>query len=186
MGGTDGQAKVVGGGNGGHCDQFRAGSLGIGQMLLADFFSDGHNDALPTDHRSHTQRQGHSHLDPDGDKFGGLIDLALVIGEDRILFGGKGGVVILLHQADGFAGHIHVVAHVRLLVRGNRLEFLIECHFVIQVLNQLTEGQDRIRLQLFAGNVTGDFGAGVGANIPVLSTCLSRILPACSEAAIKA
>ena len=77
--------------------------------------------------------------------------------------GGEGRVVALLHQADGFAGHVHVVADVGLLLGRNRLELLVEGHFVVQILDQFAERQNRVRLQLLGADVVGDLGAGIGA-----------------------
>ena len=103
------------------------GALRVGQVFLADFFADGDDDALPADHGAHAERQGNRHLHPGGNELGGLVDFALVGWSDGSVLGrGEGGVVVLLHEPDGLAGHVHVVAHVGLLVGGDGLELLVE------------------------------------------------------------
>ncbi len=82
--------------------------------------------------------------------------------------GGEGRIVVLLHQANGFAGHIHVVADVGLVLRGNRLEDLVESDFVVQVLDQFAQRQNRVRLHLLGADVVGHLGAGIGAEDAVL------------------
>ena len=71
--------------------------------------------------------------------------------------------MVFLHEPDGLAGHIHVVAHVGLLVGGDGLEFLVECDFVAQILNQLAQRENRVGLELLGADVVGDRGARVGA-----------------------
>jgi hypothetical protein len=73
-----------------HGNQLGACALGVGEVLLADLFADGDDDALPADHGSHAQRQGDGDLDPDGDELGGLVYCALVGGECLCLGGGEG------------------------------------------------------------------------------------------------
>ena len=75
------------------------------------------------------------------------------------------GLWLLLHQTDGFAGDVHVVADVGLLVGGNRFEFLVESDFVAQVLDQFAQGEDGVGLQLLGADVIGDGGAGVGDRV---------------------
>ena len=53
-------------------------------MILADFFSDGDHDALPTDHGAHAERQGDRNLYPRGDELGGVVDVLFVIGQDVV------------------------------------------------------------------------------------------------------
>ena len=55
-----------------------------------------------------------------------------------------------------------------MILRRNRLEDLVESNFVVQVLNQLSQRQNRVRLQLFGADVVGDLGAGIGAENAVL------------------
>ena len=50
-----------------------------------------------------------------GNELGRLVYLALVVGQCCVLIGSEGRVFGLLHQANRFAGHIHVVADVGLV-----------------------------------------------------------------------
>ena len=47
-----------------HCHQFSRGTLGVGQMLLADLFANSHHNALPADHGAHSERQGNGYFNP--------------------------------------------------------------------------------------------------------------------------
>ena len=71
-----------------------------------------------------------------------LSTLLLVGVEGGVFVGGECRVVVLLHQPDGFAGHVHVVADVGLLVGRNRLELLVERDFVVQILHQLAQAPE--------------------------------------------
>ena len=85
VGGTDGQAEIVRSKDCGHCNEFGAGTLGVGEMFLADFFADGDDDALPADHGAESECKGDRHFDPARNELGGLVDLALVVGKRRSL-----------------------------------------------------------------------------------------------------
>ena len=98
-----------------------------------------------------------------GNELGGFVHLALVGRQGGVLGSGEGWVVVLLHQADGFAGDVHVVAHVGLLVCGDGFELLVECDFMAEVFNQFAQSEDRIGLELLGADVVGDRGARVCA-----------------------
>ena len=85
---TDRQPEVVGGKDGGHGDQLGACALRVGQVLLADLLADCHHDALPARPSCPAQRQRHGHLHPGGNELGGLVDLALVVGQGGVLLAG--------------------------------------------------------------------------------------------------
>ena len=51
--------------DGHHRGNFRGRALSVGQVVLADFFSDGHHDALPAHHRAQPQRHGDRNLHPE-------------------------------------------------------------------------------------------------------------------------
>ena len=74
----------------------------------------------------------------------------------------------LCHQPQRFAGHVHIVADVGLILRRNRLEVLVEGDFAVQVLDQFAQRQNGVRLQLLGADVVGDLGAGIGAETAVL------------------
>src|SRR5208283_283472 len=124
VGGGDGHASVVGGEDGGHGHQFRGGALGVGQVFLSDLFADRDDDALPAHHGAQAQSQSNGYLDPDGDELGGFVHMAFVVDQSGVFVGGEGGVVVFLHQAYGFAGHVHVVTDVGLVLGRNGLELL--------------------------------------------------------------
>ena len=88
--------------------------------------------------------------------------------ESGVLGGGECRVAGLLHEADGLAGNIHVVADVGLVLRGNRLEHLVERHFVVQVFDQFAQRKNGVGLKLLGADVVGDLGAGVGAENAIL------------------
>ena len=58
------QAEQVGRFDRGESDDFRGGTLSVGQVRLADLFADRDHNALPTNHRAQTQRDRHGKLDP--------------------------------------------------------------------------------------------------------------------------
>ena len=84
---------------------------------------------------------------------------------------------LLLHQPDGLAGHVHIVADVGLLVGGNGLVLLVEGDFVVQVLDQFAQRQHGVRLNLLGADVVGDLGAGICAQDAVLVHVLVEDLP---------
>ena len=51
-------------------------------MVLADFFSYGHHDALPADHRPQSQRKGDCDFHPRRDELRGVIQAPLIVVED--------------------------------------------------------------------------------------------------------
>jgi hypothetical protein len=154
-------------------------------VLLADFFANGDDDALPADHGAHAQRQGHGNLDPGGNELGGLVHLALVVGQSAFSSGGKGRVwFFCIRRMASLATYMSLRTLVCWL-GGNRLELLVEGHFVVQVFYQLAQRKNRVRLNLLGADVVGDFGAGVGAQDTGFIDMRSRMCPACSEAAMK-
>ena len=165
---THRQPKRVGGKDRAHGHQSGACALRIGQVVLADLFPHGDDDALPAHHGAQAQRQRHGHLHPVGNELGRLVHLALVVLQCGVLRRREGRIVALLHQADGFAGHVHVVAHVGLLLRRNRLEHFIQGYFVVQVLHQLSKRQDRRRLQFLGADIVRHLGAGIRTEDGVL------------------
>ncbi len=80
----------------------------------------------------------------------------------------------LLHQADGFAGDVHVVAHVGLLVCGDGFELLVERDFVAEVFDQFSQREDRVGLEFFGADVVGDGGARVCAEYAGLDLHVHR------------
>ena len=132
-------------------------------MLLANLLANCDNDAFPADHRAKPESECYSNLDPVGNELGGLVDFVLVVRERSIFVRGEGRIVVFLHQANGFAGHVHIVADVCLVLRRDRFKYLVESDFVVQVFHQLAQRQYGVRLQLLGANVVGDLSAGIGA-----------------------
>ena len=79
------QSEFVGGEDGSHGDQSGACSLGVGQMVFADAFAHSDHHALPSNHGAETQRKRYGHLDPGGNKFGGVIHLVFVAVQSGLL-----------------------------------------------------------------------------------------------------
>src|ERR1041385_653728 len=69
--GTDGQTEGVRGANGSHGSDFRGGALRVSEMILAVFFADRDDDALPADHGAQSERNGDRHFDPQRDEASG-------------------------------------------------------------------------------------------------------------------
>ncbi len=65
-----------------------AAPLRVGEVAFADFFSDGHHDALPADHRAQAQSEGHGTFHPHG---------------NDIWWSGR-GPLYAFHQRVGFVG----------------------------------------------------------------------------------
>src|ERR1035437_2577570 len=180
VGGAYGQSELVGGEDGGHGDDAGAGSLRVGQVVLADFFAYFDHYTLPTDHGAEAQGQRNGHFDPVRNEPGGFVELALVAVKRGGLGGCKPGVVVLRHEPECLAGEVHVVADVGLVFRGNRFERFVEHHFAVYVLDQCLDGDNGGRLQLLGADVSGNFGAGIGTGddglVHVLVEDLPRVL----------
>ena len=110
-------------------------------MLLADLFSHRDHDASPADHRSQAESQRDGNFDPVGDKPRRLVHRALIVLESfaftsvenrRLAFFHQADIVFL-HQTNGLAGNIHVVADVGLVLRRDGLEDLVESYFVVRM-----------------------------------------------------
>src|SRR5580704_2337815 len=112
VGGADGEAESVGGADGGHGGDFGYCSLRVSEMALADFFSNGYDDALPSNHGAESESHGDGNLDPEGNEAGGVIDVLFVVGEDGGVRGGDLRSVTFLHETQGFADEIHIIAEV--------------------------------------------------------------------------
>ncbi len=96
--------------------------------------------------------------------------------------GSERWVVVLLHQADRFAGHVHVIADVGLLVGGNRFELLVESDFVAQILDQFAQRKHGVGLQLLGADVVGYGGASIGSENAGLVDVGVEDFPGLSEA----
>lgn len=79
MGGADRKSKIVRGRDGRRGGYFCRCALAVGQMIFADLFAHRHHDALPSHHRAQSERERHSHFDPDGDELGRLVDMTLIV-----------------------------------------------------------------------------------------------------------
>ena len=87
-----------------------------------------------------------------------------------VLGGGESRVVTLLHQANGFADEIHVVAEVADLVVGDVLHLFVESGLVADVADQGAQGEHGVGREIFVADVIGDVvvrvaDGGVGADV---------------------
>ena len=112
MGGRHRQPEHVGRTNGTHCHHFGRSPLGIAEVGLADLLAYRHHDAPPADHGAQPQCDGHGHFHPQRDVAGGIIQLGLEQQHLAACTCIECHQLVLLDQADGFAGQVHVVAHV--------------------------------------------------------------------------
>lgn len=170
VGGAYGEAEPVGGSDGEHGGDFGGGALSVGEMFFADFFSYRYYDSLPTDHGAEAQGHGYGDFDPSGDEAGGGVDVLFVVVENFPIRGSDDGLLAFLHEAQGFAGDIHIVAEVAYAIVGNFCEFAEDSDFIADSRDQLAQGEHGVGSELPGTNVVGDFFAfvadnGVGADI---------------------
>jgi hypothetical protein len=125
--GADGEVILIGKDDRAGGDQFGTGALGVGEVLFADFFADGDDDALPSDHGAQAEREGDGKFYPPGNKLGEMIQLLLVavpgIGKERDL----GGIVylsLLDEFAYGRADEVNVGAKGFALLHGKAAEII--------------------------------------------------------------
>ena len=86
---TDGQTEPIGCADGGHRGDFRGGALSVGEVVFADFFADGDDDALPADHGAEAECESGGDLHPKRNEAGGAIDVALVVLQDGDVAGSE-------------------------------------------------------------------------------------------------
>ena len=79
--GADWEAETIRGADRSHRRNLGGSSLSVGEMLLADLFSDCDDDPFPSHHRAQAQRHGHGDLYPGRDEAGGMVDVLFVIGK---------------------------------------------------------------------------------------------------------
>ena len=74
----------------------------LGQVTLADFFTDSNDDAFPTNHRAQTQSDGHRKFYPHRNEFSRLVERSFVFRQcTRFAIPRK--FVVLIQFADGFS-----------------------------------------------------------------------------------
>src|SRR6516164_1616799 len=117
--GTDGQTKSVGGANGGHRRNFGGCALCVSQVVLADFLAHGDHNALPANHGPEAQCQSYGNLNPKGNETSRAVQVDFVVLQHGGIRGGELRFSAFLHEANGFASQIHVVAEVANLVVRN-------------------------------------------------------------------
>ncbi|MNE37649.1 hypothetical protein D3C80_1315100 [compost metagenome] len=81
-------------------------------MGLADLLANGHYDAPPADHGAQPQGNGHGNLHPQRNVVGGAVDLLLEHLHLGLGIGIELRQLVLVDQANGFGGQVHVVTHV--------------------------------------------------------------------------
>ncbi len=155
MGGADGEAESVGGSDRGHGGDFRHCALGVGEMALADFFPHRDNNSLPSNHGAEAESHGYRDLHPKRNEAGGVVDVLFVISEDGGFGGSESRVVTLLHQADGFADEIHIIAEVAHLVVGDVLHLFVKSGFVADVGDQGAQREHGVGGELFCREYIG-------------------------------
>ena len=117
MGGGYRQAEDVGHADGAGCGDLCRHALGVGHALLADLLADGQDHALPADHGAQAQRYRYGDLHPQRDEARGVVDLLLEQLQLALGVSIEMADLALVHQANGFAGQVHVVAHVAHVAR---------------------------------------------------------------------
>ncbi|MCY1450257.1 hypothetical protein D9M71_670480 [compost metagenome] len=145
MGGRDGHAVHVSHANGTHRYQFCRSTLGIGQVGLADLFPDCDHDPSPAHHGAQAQGNGHGNLDPQWNVAGGVIELALEQLHLVLGIGCERDQLVFVDQADGFAGQVHVVAHVGHRLGGHAVEGTVAFYFLANRARQGSQGRDQLR-----------------------------------------
>jgi len=85
--GADREAESVGSADSGHGGDFGGGTLCVSDMVLADFFADGDDDALPADHGAEAESDGDFY--PQRNEARGAVDVGFVVFEDGDIGGGE-------------------------------------------------------------------------------------------------
>jgi len=93
-----GQSEVVRCRDCRHGYQLSACALRVGEVLFADLFTDGNDDALPADHRAEAQCQSDRDFDPPWNELRCLVELAFVVGKRGSLIGVEFRIVVLQLQ----------------------------------------------------------------------------------------
>ena len=162
MSGRHRQAEHVRCADGQHGHRFRRGALRVGQVGLADLFADRHHDALPANHGAQPERDRHRDLHPQRNKARRVVDLLL---EQLQLAGGVGVEVadfVLVHQANGFAGQVHVVTHVAHGFGRYFGQRAITLDLCADTARKGGEGRDQLRSGFLAAHVFREDRARIG------------------------
>src|SRR5262245_22395405 len=153
-------------------------------MVLADFFADGDDDALPTDHGAEAESERDGDFDPQRNKASRAVNVGLVILQNRDVGRRELRLATFLHDAKCFAGEIHVVAKVADLVVGDLGEVFEEGHFgadeftSVRIASMVLGLNSLVRMN----SVTSSRGSPMAA---LASTYLSSDCAACCETAMK-
>ena len=134
----------------------------VGQVGLADLFADRHHDAFPADHGAQPQCNRHRDLYPQRNKPRRIVDLLL---EQLQLAAGVGVEVadlVLVHQANGFAGQVHVVTHVAHGFGGHFGQRAVTLDLGADTAGERGEGRDQLWRGLLAAHVVGQHSTRVG------------------------
>jgi hypothetical protein len=79
--------------DGQHCRDFGSSSLRIGEVILSNFFADRDHDALPADHRAHTECESDRDFDLCWNEFRGVIDVFFEVGNNSSVGSRKLGLL---------------------------------------------------------------------------------------------
>ena len=117
-------------------------------MLFADFLTHCHHDAFPADHGAQAQSNRHRDLDPGRNKFGRAVE-GVFIQLKRIHIGfDQAQTMILIDQAQGFSGQIHIVADIARGIRRYRVDRTETGHVNRDLPDQIGQGHSRHRCRL--------------------------------------
>src|SRR5215471_3655023 len=165
---THGKTETVCGHNRPHCCNLSGRALSVSEVILSDFFSNRNYNTLPSDHRSQTQGQRDCNLHPVRNEFCSEVDVLLVIGEDFFFVGTEFRMARLLHDPQGLANNVHVVAEVARPVRRDISEQFEFSYLIADLVDVLPQSQHRIPTKFSRSDVVGQF-------VPSDSSCLRAV-----------
>ena len=133
-------------------------------MVLADFFTDGDHDALPSHHRAHAQSQGDGDLNPGGNELGGVVDVLLVVlraplhPRRRIV---ACRIFFFMRRSASLTTYMSLRKLRTLSSRGTALSSLILRHLGADVVDEFAQRQHGAGRELLGADVVGDFFARI-------------------------
>src|SRR6202030_1513010 len=119
------------------------------------------HDALPADHGAKSESDGNGDFYPQWNKARNFVDVDLVIFQRGGISSRKIRCAAFLHDAQGFAGQVHVITKVAHLVVGLVLEILELSHFRADVVDQSAHGQHGVGLEFLGADKVRNVIAGI-------------------------
>ncbi len=113
----------------------------VSHVGFADFFTHGHHDALPAHHGAQAEGDGHGDLHPQRNKACGIVDLLLEQLQLALGISVEIADLVLVHQANGFAGQVHVVTHVAYGFGGDFGQGAVAFYFITDLAGEGSEGR---------------------------------------------